>query len=156
MLNAKKNTYRKLSNEDLDRTMKTKGIFVSDLRKIEIANQNVTCGLKGCEIQDPDIWVHESNHNTFSYALTGNGNWTAEITCHLKEKIRRFKVDLPQAGFITLPKMCSLKTEHLVIETMEIKGSENIDKEWKSFKIEPFNPSTVEDEQMEKMEDLQQ
>ena len=52
--------------------------------------------------------------------------------------------------------MCSLKTEHLVIETMEIKGSENIDKEWKSFKIEPFNPSNVEDEQLEKMEDLQQ
>ena len=156
VLNAKKNTYRKLSNEDLDRTLKTKGIFVSDLRKMEISNQNVSCGLKGCEIHDPTIWVHESNHNTFSYAFLDAGNWTAEVTCHVKDKIRRFQTNMPRAGFITLPHICSLKTEKLKIETMEMKGSGRIDnKKWKAFKIEPFATNKVEDKQMAELEDLQ-
>ena len=156
VLNAKRNTYRKLSNEDLDRTLKTKGIFVSDLRKMEIANQNITCGLKGCEISEPTMWVHESNHNTFSYSYKEDRNRTAEITCHMKQKIRRFQASLPNAGFITIPHECLLKTETLTIESMEMEGSEEVKgQRWRAFKIEPFHAGSLEDEQMTELEELQ-
>ena len=66
------------------------------------------------------------------------------------------RAEAPRAGFITLPHICSLKTEKLKIETMEMKGSGRIDnKKWKAFKIEPFATNKVEDKQISELEDLQ-
>ena len=64
-------------------------------------------------------------------------------------------MELPQAGFITLPQVCSLKTDQLTIETMVVKGSENISRKWREFKVEPFEVKEEEDEQMTKIAELQ-
>ena len=60
---------RLISADQLDRALHSRGLFISDLRRLEIYSANFTCDQASCAVFSMPIILHEIDHTRFSFIM---------------------------------------------------------------------------------------
>ena len=81
IMNQARTTYRRINTEEMQKTMNHNNMFISDLRKIEIKTGEIKCQMRGCEIENEKIYIHENRHDLVTFRRNNNTENTATLSC---------------------------------------------------------------------------
>ena len=62
--------------------MNHNGIFMSDLRKIEVTSGEIICEKRGCEIIEEQIYIHENRHDLITFQRGNETEKAATLSCN--------------------------------------------------------------------------
>ena len=106
---------RIISDAQLDRCLHSRGLYISDLRRVEVYAANFTCDSAGCEIHHMPTVIHEIDHKRFSFITNEDRNEELNVACKDRTGMKTARLRLPKAGTIYIPMACSARSRDFAI-----------------------------------------
>ena len=118
-------SFRIISNTQVERSLQSGKMLISDLRKVEQHMANISCSKQGCDIPVSNILIQEINMESFSFVATQKIN--IHIICGEAED----HATLPLQGFMHVPKECSVDSKEFSIAKVNVINGKKINESMK-------------------------
>ena len=140
LTSADETAARLISNGQLDRCLHSRGLYISDLRRVEVYSANFTCDAAGCEIHHMPTVLHEIDHTRFSYIMNGGHERDLNVACREETGMKTARLMLPEAGTIYIPMACSARGRDFAIFSAPQEEKSRINTRIDEVKIKEFSP----------------
>ena len=131
---------RLISDSQLERCLHSRGLYISDLRRVEVYAANFTCDPAGCEIHHMPTVIHEIDHTRFSFITTGNRSQDLSVACQDKSGLRTATLKLPPAGTIYIPMACSARSREFAIFSAPEEERARFNINFEDVTVKEFSP----------------